>query len=683
MIGTVADYIVIGAGSAGCVLANRLSANGKHNVLLLEAGPRDRSIWIHLPIGYGKTMFHPVYNWGFYTDPEPTMNGRRIYWPRGRGLGGSSSINGLIYVRGQPQDYDRWAALGNRGWSWQDVLPFFERSQTAVSEIATKHELVDAFIRGANELGIPTNRDFNSGQQEGVGYYQLFTKNGLRSSSATAYLRPARGRANLRVETNAHATRILFEGNRAIGVRYRQNGAEKQARAAREVLLSAGALQSPQLLQLSGVGAPALTQPLGIPFVHDLPGVGENLQDHLQLRVMYRCTKAITTNDDLASLWRRLRIGAQWVFARSGPLAIGINQGALFTKALAESTTPDVQFHFATLSADLAGAKPHPWPGFTMSVCQLRPESRGTVRIRSADAFEAPSMKPNYLSTDLDRRCAVAGVKLARALAATNSMRPYVAQEHRPGASARTDDELLEFARNFGATIFHPSGTCKMGDDAMAVVDDRLRVRGIEGLRVVDCSIMPTLVSGNTHAPAVMIAEKAAEMILEHAASAGPAARGWSIRAMSNADVASVASLLASLAREHITHEFDPRARELFLAKNDETNIREFLAQGFRYHVAESHGRIVGVVGVRDNRHLYHLFVANEFQRRGIARRLWAVAREQCIAAGNPGNFTVNASNNAIPVYERLGFVRSGPAKNDDGIRYNPMAATAPPIGSG
>jgi choline dehydrogenase len=459
-------------------------------------------------------MFHPVYNWGFYTDPEPNLNGRRIYWPRGRGLGGSSSINGLIYVRGQPEDYDHWAALGNRGWGWKDVLPYFERSETAVSSIGAKHELIEAFIRGANELGIPSNDDFNHGKQEGVGYYQLFTKNGFRSSSATAYLGPAKGRENLRIETNAHATRILFEGKRAVGVRYRQDGVEKEARAGREVILSAGAIQSPQLLQLSGVGPASLLEKFEIPVVCDLPGVGENLQDHLQLRVMYKCTKPITTNDDLASWWRSMKIGLQWILTRTGPLAIGINQGALFTRVLPESKTPDVQFHVATLSAELAGAKPHPWPGFTLSVCQLRPESRGTVRIRSTDPFEAPSMRPNYLSTELDRRCAVAGIKLARALASTNALKPYVAEEYRPGASAKGDQDLLEFARTFGATIFHPSGTCKMGSDPMAVVDDELRVRRVENLRVVDCSILPTLVSGNTHAPVVMIAEKGAELTL-------------------------------------------------------------------------------------------------------------------------------------------------------------------------
>jgi choline dehydrogenase len=511
------DFIVVGGGTAGCVLANRLSADSRHRVLLLEAGPRDNYLWIHIPIGYGKTMFHPVYNWGFQTDPDPNMNGRRIYWPRGRGLGGSSSINGLIYIRGQPGDYDHWAALGNRGWGWNDVLPHFAKSEMAISPVGERHELMEAIIRAGNELGVPTTEDFNSGRQEGVGYYTLFTRKGWRSSAATAYLRPAKGRTNLQVETDAHVTRILFGGCRAAGVRYRRNGIEREIRASREVIVSAGALQSPQLLQLSGVGPGALLQQFGIPVVKDLPGVGETLQDHLQLRAMYKCTKPITTNDDLASWWRSLGIGLRWLLERKGPLAIGINQGGLFGRALPESKTPDIQFHFATLSAELAGAKPHPWPGFTMSVCQLRPESRGRVRIASADAMQPPSMQPNYLSTDLDRRCAVAGLRFARALAGTKALSPYIAAEYKPGPEAQSDEALLEFARNFGATIFHPSGTCKMGSDPMAVVDDRLRVHGVGALRVVDCSIMPTLVSGNTAAPVVMIAEKAADLILADA----------------------------------------------------------------------------------------------------------------------------------------------------------------------
>jgi choline dehydrogenase len=507
------DHVIVGAGSAGCVLAERLSADRGRRVLLLEAGPRDRSFWIHLPIGYGKTMFHPVYNWGFHTEPEATMNARRIYWPRGRGLGGSSSINGLIVVHGQPQDYDAWAAQGNAGWDWKGVEPYFRRSRMSVSPIGEPHELIEAIIAAAAELGIPRSADFNGLNQEGVGYYQLFTRNGWRSSSATAYLRRAERRPNLRVETGAHVTRIVFNGSSAVGVQYVKHGRELEAHAG-EVILSAGAIQSPQLLQLSGIGEKKLLEEHRIPVVADLPGVGENLQDHLQLRLMYKCSKPITTNDDLASWAGKVRIGAKWLFTRKGPLAIGINQGGLFTRVLPESKTPDVQFHFATLSAELAGAKPHPWPGFTMSVCQLRPRSRGWVRIRSADPLQPPAMQPNYLSTEFDRHCAVQGVKLARRLADTNALRPYIAEEYRPGAHARSDEELLDFARNYGATIFHPSGTCKMGSDPMSVVDARLKVHGVGNLRVVDCSIMPTLVSGNTHAPVVMIAEKAADMIL-------------------------------------------------------------------------------------------------------------------------------------------------------------------------
>lgn len=542
------DYVIVGAGSAGCVLANRLSEDGRHSVLLLEAGPRDDYIWIHIPIGYGKTMFHPVYNWGFYTEPDPGMNNRKVYWPRGRGLGGSSSINGLIYIRGQAEDYDHWAALGNKGWAWQDVLPYFIKSEHNSrgasryhggdgplwsSDIEEKHELMEAIIRAANEIGVPRNDDFNGANQEGVGYYQLSTRNGRRCSTATAYLHPARRRSNLRVETGAHAAGIVFErlnaggaspAVRAAGVKYLQHGEEREVRAAREVILSAGALQSPQLLQLSGIGRASFLQSMGIPVVKDLPGVGENLQDHLQLRVMYKVAKPITTNDDLRTLWGKVKIGLKWLLFKRGPLAIGINQGGLFTRVLPESKTPDIQFHFATLSADMAGARPHEWSGCTFSVCQLRPESRGTVMVRSRDPLDPPAMKPNYLSTETDCRCAVEGIKFARKLAAAPALKDYIAEEYRPGPDAIKDDDLLEFARNHGATIFHPSGTCKMGSDLMAVVDERLRVHGISGLRVVDCSIMPTLVSGNTNAPAVMIAEKAADMIREDATSR-PAAR--------------------------------------------------------------------------------------------------------------------------------------------------------------
>ncbi len=527
------DYIVVGAGSAGCVLANRLTENGRYSVLLLEAGPRDNYFWIHIPIGYGKTMFHPVYNWGFYTEPEAGTNNRRIYWPRGRGLGGSSSINGLIFIRGQRQDYDRWEALGNAGWGWRDVLPYFKKSEDnqrganeyhgvggplAASDIGARHELTEAFIAGAGELGVPRNDDFNGPTQEGAGYYQLTTKNGWRCSSADGYLKPARKRPNLRIETDALATQILFDGPRANGVAYRQRGAQRKAYAAREVLLAAGALQSPQLLQLSGIGPAQLLQSHGVPVVHELPGVGANLQDHLQVRVMYRCTRPITTNDDLRSWYRLLKIGLQWLLFRRGPLAIGINQGGLFARALPQSQTPDIQFHFGTLSADMAGAKPHDFSGFTLSVCQLQPSSRGSVTIHSRDPTEPPALRPNYLSTELDCTTTVEGIKFARRLAATLAMKPYVAAEYRPGPDATANAALLEFARNAGATIFHPVGTCKMGGDAAAVVDARLRVHGVPGLRVVDASIMPTLTSGNTHWPTVMIAEKSADLVLEDAA---------------------------------------------------------------------------------------------------------------------------------------------------------------------
>lgn len=536
------DYIVVGAGSAGCVLANRLSANGQHTVCLLEAGPPDRSPWIHIPIGYGKTMFHKALNWGYYTEPDPNMLDRRIYWPRGRTLGGSSAINGLIYIRGQRQDYDAWAAAGNPGWSWEECLPYFRKLENNdlgpgatrgtegplnATSIKTPHPLVEGLIGAARALGLPHVTDFNSGDQEGVGYYQLTTRNGRRCSTAVAYLRPARGRANLRVETGAHAMAVLFEGSRACGVRYRQDGQVRTLRARREVILCAGALQSPQLLQLSGIGPAGLLRRFGIGVVRDLPGVGENLQDHLQIRLIYETRRPITTNDQLRTLHGRAAMGLQWLLFRGGPLAVGINQGGLFCRVDPASATPDTQFHFATLSADMAGGKVHPFSGCTYSVCQLRPSSRGTVRLRSADPFEAPAMQPNYLSTELDRRMTVAAVKYARRLAATEPLAGLMKREFRPGPDVRSDDEILHFCREYGATIFHPSGTARMGprEDPMAVVDERLRVHGVSGLRVVDCSIMPTLVSGNTNVPVVMLAERAADFILQDLHAARPRAQ--------------------------------------------------------------------------------------------------------------------------------------------------------------
>ncbi|MFT0548711.1 GMC family oxidoreductase [Allopusillimonas ginsengisoli] len=529
------DYIVVGAGSAGCVLASRLSEDSSVQVLLLEAGPPDRSIWLHLPIGYGKTMWSKRYNWCLHTDPDPNMNGRRIYWPRGKTLGGSSAINGLIYIRGQHQDYDHWAELGNNGWSYEDVLPYFIKSEAnergastfhggsgplKVSDIPHKDELIEAFLDGAQEIGVPRNADFNGQEQEGTGYYQLTTFKGLRCSTATAYLRPARKRANLTVHTNAQATGLILDGSKVVGVNYLRNGQANSAElnAGGEVLLSAGAIYSPQLLQVSGIGPAGLLQKLGVPLVVDLPGVGENLQDHLQIRLGFECTKPITTNDALNTLWGKMRMGMQWLMLRQGPLAVGINQGGCFMRALpGEVATPDIQFHVATLSADMAGGKVHPYSGFTFSVCQLRPESRGYVRIKSADPLVTPEIQPNYLDTDLDRRTAVAAVKAARQIAQSSAMRPYVKREVKPGPDAETDEDLLAFSRDTGATIFHPSGTCRMGPegDSMAVLDAHMRVRGVQGLRVIDASSMPTLVSGNTNGPIVMMAEKVVDLIRE------------------------------------------------------------------------------------------------------------------------------------------------------------------------
>jgi choline dehydrogenase len=523
------DFIVVGAGSAGCVLASRLSEDSSTRVLLLEAGPPDHSPWIHLPIGYGKTMWSEKYNWCFHTDPDPNMNGRRIYWPRGKTLGGSSSINGLIYIRGQREDYDHWASLGCKGWSAADVLPYFIKSEhnqrgaseyhgvggpLSVSNIGARNHLIDAFVEGAKEIGVASTDDFNGAQQEGAGYYQLTTWNGLRWSTAKGYLRPARSRKNLCVETNAHATSLILENKRAVGIRYRQHGQDKLARCRAEVLLCAGAIQSPQLLQLSGIGSGALLRKFAIPVIHDLPGVGENLQDHLQIRLTYEANVA-TTNDQLNSWSGKAKLGLQWLLRRSGPLAVGINQGGCFMRAMPDAKTPDIQFHVATLSADMAGGKVHPFSGFTLSVCQLRPESRGHIRIKSVDPFAPPEMQPNYLSTDVDRRTNVAAVRAARAIARSQAMRPLVKREVKPGIDQEDDRSLLEYCRNNGATIFHPSGTCKMGaaNDPMAVLDERLRVRGVAGLRVIDCSAMPTLVSGNTNAPVVMMAEKASDMI--------------------------------------------------------------------------------------------------------------------------------------------------------------------------
>ena len=523
------DYIIIGAGSAGCVLANRLSADPQNRVCLLEAGPEDGLPWIHLPIGYGKTMWDARVNWKLNTAPEPGMNNREIYWPRGKCLGGSSSINGLIFIRGQKEDYDQWRDLGNVGWGWDDVLPYFKKAEgndrlgeplhsrdgpLKASSIPKKHPLVEAFKLAANALGVPTTDDFNNLTQEGVGYYQLSTHKGLRCSTAVAYLRPARKRSNLTVLTNSQATRILFTGRKASGVELFHQGKKITLQANKEVLLCAGAIQSPQLLQLSGIGPAKLLQELNIPLIQDLPGVGENLQDHLQYRLIYELNQPISTNDQLRSIVGKVKMGLDWLLFRGGPLSIGINQGGLFTKVMPTSTRPDIQFHLGTLSADMAGGTVHPFSGFTMSVCQLRPESRGSVRIQSPDPLVPPRIVANYLDTQYDRDISIAAIKFARSITQTQPLSNLIAREVKPN-NPQSNEDILAFCRETGATIFHPSGTCKMGpdDDSMAVVDTDLRVRGVSGLRVIDCSVMPRLVSGNTNWPVVMIAEKAADII--------------------------------------------------------------------------------------------------------------------------------------------------------------------------
>jgi choline dehydrogenase-like flavoprotein len=533
------DYIIVGAGSSGCVLANRLTASGQHRVLLLEAGGEDRNFWIHVPIGYAKLFTDAKHNWLYASEPEPELHGRSIIQPRGKVLGGSSSINGLLYIRGQAEDFDHWRQLGNTGWSFEDVLPYFRRAEDqergedelhgvggplAVRDVSEGHPLCDAFIEACEQAGLPRTDDFNGASQEGAGYFQLTTRKGRRWSTARGYLKPARRRHNLALESNALTTRILFEGRRAVGVEYRKDGATHTARANAEVILASGAFNSPQLLQLSGIGPAELLQQHGIAVIGDIKGVGADLQDHYQARFNYRCKTRNTINDMMGSVTGRVAAGLRYALLRKGFLTIGAGYAGGFFKTDPKMATPDVQFHFILFSADAVGQKLHPWPGFLASICQLRPESRGTLRIKSADPAQAPAIQPRYMTAQADRDCMVAGMKLLRRVMNQPAIARTIDEELMPGPKVQSDADYLEFARAKGTTVFHPTSTCRMGSDVTAVVDARLRVHGFESLRVADASIMPTVVSGNTNAACVMIGEKASDMILADA-SAKPAAK--------------------------------------------------------------------------------------------------------------------------------------------------------------
>jgi choline dehydrogenase len=535
------DYIVIGAGSAGCVVASRLSEDGS-NVVLLEAGPPDRDIWIHVPAGVLRVLNNAKINWNFLSEGEAGTDGRQLQWPRGKTLGGTSSINGMLYVRGNPMDYDNWAQMGCRGWSYEEVLPFFKKSETyrgagdpefrstggplIVEDYRTILPLTHAFVAAAKEAGYPFTPDYNGKSQEGVAYSQMTRRGKWRGSTAQTFLRKARGRANLRVETDATVTRLLFDGKRCTGVAFRQRGADREETAAREVILCGGAVNSPHVLQISGIGPAAHLQAIGVPVVHDLPGVGANLNDHYVVRISHRVRDAVTINQ-LARGLRLVREAVKFATVGNGALTFGVTSAMVFCRSREGLAAPDIQLLFTPASyAQGVFRQLEREPGMTVAVCPVRPDSRGTIMAQSPDPFQYPAIRPNYLSAPGDLRVLISGIEQTRKIFSRPAMAPYTVEETVPGPGIASEAQYADFARKSGTNVFHPVGTCKMGTDPMAVVDPRLKVIGIEGLRVIDASVMPCVTTGNTNAPTIMIGEKGAAMIQEDArasASARPA----------------------------------------------------------------------------------------------------------------------------------------------------------------